>query len=87
MARFIQKDYSTDPVLLAGDLSCAYCGRELLETVDTFARDHLWPKASADRTGWITEWRHVRRATSSKPAPRRPPSTTPGAWCSRGENR
>lgn len=46
MARFLPKNYSTDPVLLASDFRCAYCGRDLLENLETFvtfARDHVLP--------------------------------------------
>lgn len=54
MARLRIKDYSNDPVLLASDFRCAYCGRDLLENVDTFvtfARDHVLPKSRGGSDG------------------------------------
>ena len=54
MARLRLKDYSTDPILLASDFRCAYFGRDLLETLETFvtfARDHVVPKCSGGSDG------------------------------------
>lgn len=48
------KRYSEDPVLLRSDFRCVYCGRDLLEDLETFlslVRDHLVPQSAGGPDG------------------------------------